>query len=141
VLGPDGFVITAANRGALPGAGLLSDQDLRTAVMISVFTDAVAGSDDSIPDGSEDPRGWWADPDIGCRVWLRLRAKQTQQTLLLVKADMTEALAWLITDGVAAAVDVLTEWTAPGLLGCQITVRRQDGTTVATQFDWAWKEA
>jgi phage gp46-like protein len=140
VIGPDGFAVAVKAAGAQPGAGLLADLDLQTAVLISIFTDAVADPDDQILDGSGDPRGWWGDSSIGSKLWLRLRAKQTPQTLLLVKADITAALAWLIEDGVAAAVDIVTEWTRPGFLGCQVTVRRQDGSSVATAFDWAWKD-
>ena len=140
VIGADGRAIPSTSIGQLPGAGLAADQDLQTAVLISLMTDATAGADDIIPDGTEDPRGWWGDSSIGCKVWLRMRSKQTSQTLALVKADYQQALQWLIDDGVAAAVDVTTEWVQRGVLGAGITVRRADGTTVAVNFEQAWKD-
>lgn len=140
IVGPAGAALAFDHAGALPGAGLVSGADIQTAVLISIFTDAVANDDDQLPDASDDRRGWWGDRTIGSRLWLRLRAKQTPQTLLLVKADIEAALAWLIEDGVAAAVDVATEWRARGALGGAITIRRRDGTSVAVDFEWAWKD-
>jgi phage gp46-like protein len=118
--------------------------DLETAVLISVFTDRTAGDDDVIPDASGDPRGWWGDLDadrpIGSKLWLRLRSKQTDTVLALVRNDIADALAWLIDDGVAAAVDVTAEWTRPGMLGARIVIHRASGTTASFRYDWAWKE-
>lgn len=140
IVGAAGAALSLDSAGGLPGTGLVSGNDIETAVLISIFTDAAAEPDDQIPDASSDPRGWWGDPTIGSRLWLRLRAKQTAQTLLLVKADIEAALAWLIADDVAAAVEVTTEWRARGALGAAIIVRRRDGSTVAVAFEWAWKD-
>ena len=46
------------------GAQLQSGGDLTTAVLISLFTDRQARSDDVIPDGTTDQRGWWADSEL-----------------------------------------------------------------------------
>lgn len=140
IVGANGAAFSLGSLGSLPSAGLVSGSDIETAVLISIFTDAAADVDDQLPDASSDLRGWWGDPSIGSRLWLRLRAKQTPQTLLLVKADIEAALAWLITDDVAAAVEVETEWTARDALGVAVTVRRRDGSTVAVAFEWAWKD-
>jgi phage gp46-like protein len=128
----------------LADGGAVIGNDLGTAILISLFTDATAGDDDAIPDGSDDPRGWWgdlgADRPIGSRLWLRMRSKQTDTVLALVKDDITHALAWLVDDGVAARVDAEAEWSRPGMLGVRIVVHRADGSTIAARFDWAWKE-
>src|SRR5260370_260114 len=88
----------------MDGAQLVAGDDLLTAVYISLFTDRVASPDDVIPDGTQDPRGWWGDAGqdvlIGSRLWLLNRAKQTTETLNLAKDYITEALKWLIDDGV-----------------------------------------
>ena len=59
----------------------ISNLDLQTAILISLFTDAQASPDDMIQDGSGDPRGWWGDlgssKPIGSKLWLLGRAKQT----------------------------------------------------------------
>ncbi len=123
-----------------PGEGLAIGDDLLTAVLISIFTDAEAGVDDAIADGSDDPRGWWAGP-IGSKIWLRTRSKATPLTLALVKSDIEQALAWLIEDDVAASIDVETEWTRPGLLGARVEFRRNDGTRRAFAFGRVWENA
>lgn len=131
------------NRGdwVLSGPALLSGNDLVTAVLISCFTDRVAQPDDVIPDGSGNPRGWWGDDPlypIGSRMWLLERRKQDSQTLADAKTYLTEALQWMIDDGVVARIDILTEYTKPYMLGAQITLYKQDGSTIPLNFAWAW---
>ncbi len=109
-------------------------------MLISLFTDAEAGVDDAILDGSADPRGWWGGP-IGSKIWLRTRSKATPLVLALVKNDIEQALAWLIEDDVAAMIDVETEWTRPGLLGARVVIRRVDGTRRALAFGRVWENA
>lgn len=127
----------------MSGPSLLSGNDLPTAILISLLTDRLAETDDPITDGTNDPRGWWgdlgADYPIGSRLWLLERAKQTNDTLQLAQNYATEALQWLIDDGVVASFDILTEWTRPRMLGMRITAYRQDGSViVATQYNFAW---
>ena len=121
---------------------LLSGSDLETAVLISLFTDRIADPDDKIPDGSGDPRGWWgdlgADRPIGSKIWLRLRSKETDQTLALVKGDIEAALEWLLDDGVASAVAVLTEWTRPTMLGAKIDIDQPGIGRATFRFAWVW---
>ncbi len=122
----------------IAGDGLVSGADLYTAVLISLFTDAQADPDDIIPDGTTNPRGWWAG-SIGSKLWLRARSKATPTTLALVKADIEQALQWLIDDDVVASVDVTTEWTMPTLLGARVVLSRQDGSKIAVAFSRLWE--
>ena len=125
----------------LSGQSLASGNDLVTAVVVSLFTDRVALPDDAILDGSNDPRGWWADDalnPIGSRLWLIDRAKRTQETLERAQGYINEALQWLIDDGVVAQFGVFVEWTAPHTLGAQVTAYRRDGGTTPMNFAWAW---
>ena len=117
---------------------LATGQDLRSAVAISLFTDRVANHDDVIPDGTGDPRGWWADDDvpIGSRLWLLARAKQTDDVRALAHAYITEALQWLITDKVVDHFDITVEWTRPGLLGMQVVAYQPNGPAEPMQFVW-----
>ncbi|RSU46350.1 phage GP46 family protein [Sphingomonas sp. S-NIH.Pt15_0812] len=130
---PVSYVFTA-------GGDLAVGDDLFTAVLISLFCDAAAGDDDAIPDGSGDPRGWWAG-EIGSRLWLRARARANAATLAIVKVDIEQALAWLVTDGVAARIDVTTAWAAPGLLGALVLILRTDGTRRALRFAYLWENS
>ena len=123
------------------GPTLASGSDLETAVLISLFTDRAALPDDTIPDGTGDPRGWWADDPtvpIGSRLWLIYRAKRTPEVLLDAQDYCTEALQWLIDDGVAADVEVYCEWQVTNRLGIQVTVIKTDGTTQVLAFAWVW---
>lgn len=121
----------------LDGADLRSGDDLATAVFISVFTDATALEDDAIPDGTTNPRGWWAGP-IGSRLWLLQRAKRTQETLARAHDYVTESLQWLIADGVCSKIDVACEWVDPSELLILVTLYRFDGTVRDLRFEWAW---
>lgn len=136
----------------LAGADLASGNDVITGVLISLFTDRVAGVDDVIPDGTADPRGWWGDDEthpVGSRLWLIDRAKKTQATLGLAQSYIQEALQWLIDDGVCSRVDVYVEWSANHTLGAQVTaypfnlatpikLQTQNVFEIANVQAWSW---
>lgn len=139
----------ASNFGDWQQAGaLLADGsstpggDLATAVLISIFTDRLAAADDVIPDGSNNPRGWWGDLDqaspIGSRLWLLEREKQLPVVLVRAREYVAEALQWLIDDDVVARFDITTEFTRPGMLGIQVVAHKSDGTHQALQFSYVW---
>ena len=104
---------------SLAGADLAQDASLRSAVVISLFTERRAADDEALPDPRDtDRRGWWGDlaldgdaPDpIGSKLWLLLRAPATPETRRRAELYCREALAWLVADGVAESVTVETEW-------------------------------
>lgn len=83
-------------------ADLAIDNELHTAIIISLFTDRY--------DPQTNQGGYWGDDlangDIlGSRLWLLKRAKPNQQTLLDAEAYATESLQWMLDDGL---VDQLT---------------------------------
>lgn len=121
-----------------PTTGLAEGDDLETAVLLSVFTDAAASTEELPSDAQIDRRGWWGGP-IGSKLWLRRNAKPTDILLAQVKADVEEALVWLIDDGIAASIDVVTEYTRPGMLGVQITLHRRTGGALAMRFARLWE--
>ena len=135
-----GAAAGARTPGAGPGAHARP-----TAVLISLFTDRRAEPSDVIPDAkpgqAADRRGWWGDLDqdypIGSRLWLLSRAKQVSKTLQDAQAYCTEALAWMIADGVAASTAVTCTWLAQGAIGITINLYRQNGAVLAT-YAWAW---
>ena len=125
----------------LVGKDLRTGSDLITAVTVSLFTDRRAADDDTLLDGSDDRRGWWGDDvdrPLGSRLWLLERAKRTQETLQLAQNYIAEALQWLIDDGVVARFDILVEWVAGSQLSAAITAHRNDGSSEANRFTWAW---
>lgn len=134
---------------ALAAGALQGDAGLRSAIAISLFTDRTANADDVLPGADDDRRGWWGDlalegaaPDpIGSRLWLLAREKATEQTRRRAELYIREALAWIITDRIAAAIEIETEWQGEkrDRLAIRITLRRQSGTAVAdSRFDFVW---
>lgn len=123
---------------SLSGAQLASGSDLETAVLLSLFTDREALPDDVVPDGTGDRRGWWGG-EIGSRLWLLERAKQTPETLARARDYAAEALQWLIDDGVVAAFDIQAEWSAPGRLGMRVVAYKAAGGVEAMNYAWTWQ--
>jgi phage gp46-like protein len=130
-----------------PGGFLQTGSDLETVYLISMFTDRSAQSGDVIPDGTNDRRGWIGDAGaqypIGSRLWLLSRAAKSQQTMNRARAYVTEAVQWLLDDGVVAKHDIMLAWiqSAPGTWGIGIWIQayRPDGTRYP-QFNWVWGE-
>jgi phage gp46-like protein len=130
---------------AIVNGDLQMDAGLWTAVLISLFCDRQADPSDIIPDGSTDPRGWWGDTPpagvdaagidlTGSKLWL-LPKLQVDNTLQQAEAYVTQALQWMIADGVATAVSCVASYPQRGWLGLQITI--QQGAT-STVYDLQW---
>lgn len=130
---------------ALDTLGLVEDDGLETAVIISLFTDRQAGTDDDIPDGSGDRRGWWADTlsagdQTGSRLWLLSREKQTQAVLNNAREYALEALQWLVDDGVAGQIEVEAEIVRDGILGLSIAIYRPAATSpIRYRYETLWR--
>lgn len=96
------------------GGDLRPESGLRTAVLISLFSDGLAEADDELPDSGSDRRGWWAAQVLeadrgdffGSRLWLLERSKLRNETLVAAEEYAREALAWLVRAGIAERVDV-----------------------------------
>jgi phage gp46-like protein len=90
----------------IAGGRLATGDLLRSAVIISLFTDRVAQP--GYP--GADRRGWWADTldgrPIGSRLWQLRRRKIADRNALINEATdiLNEALQWLVDDGIATRV-------------------------------------
>lgn len=115
---------------------LVTGNDLKTSILVSLFTD----------------RDWWAnlyEPDTwGSDLSTLLRAKHSEATRLKARDFCRIALAWLIEDQVASAVDVNTGWIG-NTLAIGIVVTEPSGAKTglnvsrgigATQYSYVWKE-
>lgn len=129
---------------ALDGAALATDDGLKTAVIISLFTDARARDDDPLP-AEGDRRGWWGDAEpavaqdvIGSRLWLLSREKRLPSVVARAREYAEEALAWLIADGVASAVAVQAEAIGEHTLGLLVEITRPAGPG-RLRFDFVWE--
>jgi phage gp46-like protein len=135
---------------AMSGVTLETGHELETAVLISLFTDARADPGDVVLDN--DPRGWWADtysaledptlptiPNdrIGSKLWQVFYRPRNQDTLNWMRDQILIALGWMLTDGVASAIDAVPVFTSSGGVGCSVTVTANG---VPTRFDYAWAQ-
>ena len=93
----------------LDGNGDLVDgSDIQTAVLICLFTDALADPDYELPPGATDRRGYWADflrpAPLGSRLWqFTERGKKTPATLRLIERAATDSLKPMQDDGIIVA--------------------------------------
>lgn len=129
---------------ALDALGFEVDGGLATAIILSLFTDARADAGE-VPDGQTDPRGWWGDVvplvdgyRLGSKLWLLAREKQLPLVLERARAYAAEALAWLVTSGAAAAVQVDARNPRPGVLALYITVDAPVAGVQTYQYQWEW---
>ncbi|MEC5321135.1 phage GP46 family protein [Brenneria populi subsp. brevivirga] len=121
---------------------LASGDDLQTAILISLFTDRQARSDDDY-DG-DDRRGWWGDTDaeynIGSRLWLLNRQKLTPKMAQRAENYANEALQWLIDDGVVAVITAEAQIVYPSRLNLTINYQKPDLTNESIKFYWVWEQ-
>lgn len=120
-------------------ADLEREDDIETAVILSLMLDARSRDDDALPDSlpsaGGDRRGWWADsvaPEAegdrtGSRLWLLSREKTLPEVLNRAGDYAEEALAWLIEDGAARSVSVTADMPRKGLLALSVVITLPDG--------------
>lgn len=132
---------------AIADDDVASDEGLRTAVLLSLYTDRRAEAADALPSGDGDLRGWWADQfaqvegdKIGSRLWLLDRSTRREDIVPRAEEIVREALAWMIEDKVAEEVEVEVEATGDRL-AIAVTIHRPSGDPAAFRFDHAWSEA
>ena len=138
---------------------LATDAGMRTAILISLFTDARAADDEELPEAGTDRRGWWGDAlareaqraagsardsnRIGSLLWLLSRSKVTSSALIRAQRSCEDALAWLVRDGVASAVRVVVEvqlrsgQQSADLLAIAVEIDRPTGPN-RQRFDFTW---
>lgn len=133
----------------LADGALATDDGLKTAVLISLFSDARASADDALPQPGADRRGWWGDTlsdagdEIGSKLWLLSREKTLSSTLERARTAARDALEWLIEDGIASAVEVVAERVLrngrdTGTLALGVTISRPTGPA-RQRFDFVWE--
>lgn len=133
---------------ALDGPQLAVDDGLKTAVIISLFTDRRATAADTLPDAGSDRRGWFGDDysgiegdQIGSHLWLLAREKQTAETLEKARRYALDSLAWLKADGVVESVAVQASWLRAGVLLLEIDIERADSTSARYRFEHFWSQS
>lgn len=121
---------------------LETGQDLETACLVSLFSDALATPDFIPTDGTTDRRGWWGAPylavPLGSNLWQLERSHKTRAKLGEAQRYAENALRWLVDDGLARQVTVNTRWLSSTMLGIAIAIIKPDGTQTRFMFGWAW---
>lgn len=127
---------------AIVDGDLGADEGLETAVLISLFTDRFVPKEE-LPDGIEDSRGWWADalseiPEdkIGSRIWLLDRGKLDLKTKNRMKDFADEALAWMLSEGIASKVEVTTLLVQNTRIELNVKIYKPDGDNIPFRFLW-----
>lgn len=113
--------------------GLVDDDTLETAILISLLSWARAEpGEDEIQD-RDNLGGWWGDSfadnpgdEIGSKLWLLYGAKALDDTLTRAEGYAIEALQWLIEDGLATAVDVAARRVGDDLLDLDVFIEKPD---------------
>lgn len=141
--------ITRSSQGdtfdfALSNSDLKLDEGLRTAVIISLFTDRRVTKDEVLLGQAQ--RGWWADTleeiegdKWGSKLWLLERAKQTTLTLTQAVEYAKEALQWMIDDELADKIDVEASYPINGFLSLSVMIQKPNGEKLNYAFDKEWK--
>lgn len=141
----------------LAGGALETHDGMRTAILISLFSDARAPEGMALPELGADRRGWWGndfsgevstgtDRDernhIGSLLWTLGRAKVLPATIESARQFAYEALAWLLRDGVVKAMSVEVEAQASdGIrqrLAIGVTLERPEGPA-RERHDFTWE--
>lgn len=133
------------------GGGLATDEGLRTAILISLFTDARAADDDELPEAGADRRGWWGNAfpaddtdragELGSKLWLLERSKATAEALRQAEEWARAALQWIVQDRIAAGVDVQVERQDDGptpRLALAVILDRPNGPA-RSRYDFVWE--
>lgn len=132
---------------AMDGSDLSMVDPLASSFAVSFFCWRRANDDDYVTP-SDTRNGWWGDSysDIpgdltGSRIWLLFREKVTVALLPKVEQMAREATQWMLDDGVAARVDIVTELQGMDRVALGVTAYRADGTVLSSlRYDDLWSQ-
>lgn len=122
----------------LNGAVVTSDMadNLSRSVVISLFTWQRASQSDEVD--NDQRMGWWGDTfaenkgdKIGSKLWLLLRQKVTDETLLRAQEMADDAIQWLVEDGICTDVSVSIERDSndPNRINLSVVLEQEHGKT------------
>jgi phage gp46-like protein len=137
-----------------PPGDLDTSNELATAVMVALGTNARAKADDELPDpDSDDRRGWWADTEaeqvwggwpIGSRLWLLERTKITGpearsgSTVARVERYIREALAPLREKRIVTRIVVTAQRNGVEGISADVTLYRGPRQRIDLRFQTLW---
>ena len=122
------------------GGKFVIDPTLESEVRVVLAIDrrSTVGSDAT---GSAQSGGYWADPNIGTLLWTRLGMKNNSETHRLIERDISEGLAYMVTERRITDVRVVArQGTLPGTVEVDITLRRGDEVVLNLRAADLWAE-
>ena len=115
-----------------------TDASLRTAVILSLIIQARA-EDEVEP--HQDPKGWWADPNAGSKLWTLFREVIKDSTPAQVEEYIREALQWMVDSGLAVEpIQVEVTRNKLNSLFASITIQRLNNDEEVVVFNDLWAE-
>lgn len=133
---------------AIDGAGIQLDEGLRTAILISLFTDARAPDAAVLPHEDADRRGWWGngfptetdarESELGGLLWLLEREKITPAAIARARDAAYAALRWFVTDRIASAIRINIEVQQRKRLALSVELDRPTGPA-RQRYDFLWE--
>jgi len=136
---PIGVAASEQTFDPLPTVNAPEYTTLDRLVAISLFSDARADDDDTLPVEGDSRRGWWGSDDgdnFGSKLWLLERATHTPENRAKARDHALEALQWLLDEGIAEALEVEVEQLADGSAGLVVTITR--GDEVVLRYPALW---
>lgn len=121
-----------------------ADDPLVRSVINSLFCWRRADASDDRPCDSW--MGWWGDSFAdedgdrwGSKLWLLFRSKMTPDILKLAEQYASDALQWMIDDGIASRVEVEAERGGVNQLSLAVTIYKPDGKVASSlRFQDIW---
>ena len=138
-------------------SGLIDEtQQLASAILVALNTDATANESEVLPDPRDtNRRGWWADLNaktiwngwpIGSKLWLLTRAKivdatsQEGATITRVETYIRAALQPFIEQRIATRISVVTSLDNERRISAKIMVYRGPKTAIQLEYMPLWLE-
>ena len=140
----------------LTSEGLSEEEELATAVRVALGTDRLADINEVLPDpDSIDRRGWWGDLDaeeiwngwpIGCKNWLLLRAKISDEksvdggTVNRVEQYTRQAIQPFVDRRIASHFTVRAARVGRQEIDAAVTIFRGPLRAIQLEFAFLWDQ-
>ncbi|WED23501.1 phage GP46 family protein [Vibrio sp. JC009] len=112
-------------------APVVTKEGMTHAILQSIYNHSESTQNDRSRMKEDERGGSWSNElltIVGSRDWTLKREKVTPQTLSLAKRFYEEALAWLISEGHAKAIEVSVWEEKPNQMGRNVTITLVDGS-------------